>query len=125
MRFLPAEDGWEFDCVDGDFFVRGGPDGPDPARFDMARFAAARIGEFVSEANEYLSAFVVPERFEASGPWELMGADFGRAASDPSDTIDILLSLDGDGYGMWWVRFRFAGPQLPNYYPNQFGRRQM
>ena len=125
MRFEADNEGWVFGLKGGEFFVRGGSDSPDPARFDVAQVAAARIDEFVGEANGYLTAFVVPERFEASGPWELMGADFGRQGSDPADAIDVLLSLDGDGYGMWWVRFRFARPQLPRYYPNQFGRRQM
>ena len=125
MGYAADEGVWEIGCAGGDFAVRGGPDAPDPARLDLAWRAAARIDALAAEANAYLAAFVVPERFGAAGPWEWVGADFGRDPAAPADAIDLLLFLEGDGYGMWWVRFRFAGPQLPRFFPNQFGRRQM
>ena len=90
----------------------------------MAGFVAARLDEFVAEANGYLAAFVVPERFEASGEWELHGVEFGRNPADPPGTFEVLLVLDGDTYGLWGVRFALSGPPLDRYYPVQFSRRQ-
>jgi hypothetical protein len=124
LRHLPAEGGWAFDCQGGEFVVGGGPDHPDPARFDVAQFVAARIDEFVGEANGYLAAFVVPERFEACGPWALHGVEFGRDPADPTDMFEVLLVLDGDTYGLWGVRFQFSGTPLDRFYPVQFSRRQ-
>ena len=124
LRHLAAEGTWAYDHRGAEFVVAGEPDGPDHARLDVAGFVAARLDEFVAEANGYLSAFVVPERFEGSGPWELQGVEFGRNAIDASEVFEVLLVLDGDTYGLWGVRFVPSGPPLDRYYPVQFSRRQ-
>jgi hypothetical protein len=123
-RYLPAEDAWAFDYHGDEFVVFGGPEGPDPARLDAAGFVAARIDEFVAEANGYLAAFVLPEKFEASGLWELQGVQFGRNPVDPPKTFEMLLVIDGDPYGLWGVQFVHFSPPLDRYYPVQFSRRQ-
>jgi hypothetical protein len=84
----------------------------------------ARIGEFVAEANDYLAAFIVPERFQAFGPWELQGVEFGLNPADSPDVFEVMLVLDGDTYGLWGVRFGYSGPPLDRFYPVQFSRRQ-
>jgi hypothetical protein len=38
--------------------------------------------------------------------------------------FEVLVVLDGDGYGLWGVRFGFFGTPLDRYYPVQFSRRQ-
>ncbi len=124
LHFLPADGVWAYTHCGGEFVVAGGRGGPDPARLDLAGFVAARIEEFMAEANSYLSAFVVPERFEASGPWELHGVEFGRNPADLSSGFEILLVLDGDTYGLWGVRYALSGPPLDRFYPVQFKRRQ-
>jgi hypothetical protein len=124
LRYLPADGVWTFDFHSIEFVVAGGPDGPDSVRLDVARFVAARLDEFVSEANGYLAAFVVPERFEASGTWDLQSVEFGRAPDDPPDVFELMLVLDGDTYGLWGVRFKLSDPPLDCFYPVQFCRRQ-
>ncbi len=120
----PSEGVWVFDFQGCEFIVGGGPDGPDPAGLDLAEFVAAQIDEFVSEANGYLTAFVVPERFGASAPWKLQGIEFGRNTADPTDVFEVLLVLEGDTYGVWGVRFSFSSTPLDCFYPVQFSRRQ-
>jgi hypothetical protein len=136
---------WVYDCAGGEFVVRGGTDGPDPVRFDLAQRVAANIHAFVAEANRYLAAFVVPERFKAFGPWEFQAAEFGQQdaerfrsyrtsplspSGDRVDVFEILLFLGDDIYGIWGVRFgcsgTFGGPesQLDRFSPHGFRRLQ-
>jgi hypothetical protein len=124
LCFWPDEGVWAYSCRAAQFTVRGGPDGPEPARFDLAQRVARVIDAFLAEANAYLAAFVVPERFKAFGPWELQGADFGCRAAGAVDEFELLLFLGDDIYGEWGVRFGYAGDPLNRFYPRQFWRRQ-
>jgi hypothetical protein len=120
LRYWDTAGVWVFECVGGEFVIRGGPDGPDPIRLDLARRVAASISMFVAEANVYLAAFVAPERFKAFGPWNFEAAEFGQQsverfrayrtskcypADDRVDVFEIILSLGNDIYGVWGVRF--------------------
>jgi hypothetical protein len=67
LRRVRDPEAWALDFGDCEFVVRGGEDGPEPALFDLAERFAGQSDEFVRVANDYLAAFVVPERFEASG----------------------------------------------------------
>jgi hypothetical protein len=124
LDYLSAEGVWVFPCNSGQFAVCGGPDGQDPIRFVVAQRVAAHIDEFISEANDYLAVFVLPERFESSGPWEYERAEFGPQADDSVNVFEMSLTLHNDIYGWWAVRFVFAGSPLNRFYPNWFSRQQ-
>jgi hypothetical protein len=119
-----ARKAWSFEFDGIEFVVGGGPKGPRPDRLDVAERVATRIDAFVTEADEYLAAFVVPDRFEARRPWEVYSIEFGSQSSDLADEFEVLLLLAGDTYGLWGVRFRFRGPPLDRFYPIEFRRRQ-
>ncbi len=124
LRYLPADGMWMYECVGGEFELAGDADGPDPIRFDLAQRVAAHIDLFVTNANDYLLAFVVPGRFESRGPWMLQSVAFGLRLDDSVDDFELFLVLDGDTYGLWSVQFCLADTPLGRYFPNQFSRRQ-
>ncbi len=78
----------------------------------------------MTQANDYLSAFVNPERFESCRPWMLESVEFGRRLTDSVDDFEMFLVLDGDTYGLWSVRFGFVGAILNRHVPQQFSRRE-
>lgn len=116
---------WVYECGEVTFMVRGGPEGPEPFRFDLSLRVAANIDAFLAEANAYLATWVVPERFGGFGPWELQeGFEFGRRLDDPADVFDMHLYLGNDIYGAWGVRFGYGGALLDRFYAREFWRRQ-
>lgn len=124
VTYLPSDGVWVYDCVGVEFVVVGGANGPDSIRFEMAQQVASQIDAFVTQANDYLSAFVNPERFESCGPWMLESVEFGRRPTDSVDDFEMFLVLDGDTYGLWSVRFGFVGSILNRHVPQQFSRRE-
>jgi hypothetical protein len=127
-QHYPAEGLWGYECeAHGphavEFAVRGGPEGPDPARLVTAERVAAHLTEFVAAAREYLAAVADPDGIQAAA-WHLHGAEFGRDPADPTDTFELLLVLRGDGHGPWGVRFRADGPSRDRFVPSEIHPRQ-
>ncbi|HLX64398.1 MAG TPA: hypothetical protein VKX17_24200 [Planctomycetota bacterium] len=122
-----AEFVWRFDYQEIEFRVSGDSNGPNIARFDLARRVTAQIDEFRREAIDYLAHFVVPAHFGATASWYLVGVDFGLNKNDADvlDAFEIHFVLDEDGYGLWGVRFADSGKGREHYYPFEFNRQQV
>jgi hypothetical protein len=123
-HFGPATRSWSVECDGIEFVIGGGLRGPRHDRLEVAERVATRIAAFEAEADDYLAAFVTPDRFDAHRPWEICGIEFGIRPSDAADEFEVLLSLGGDTFGLWGVRFKFSGPPLDRFYPMEFRRRQ-
>ncbi len=50
--------------------------------------------------------------------------EFGRRPNDSVDDFEMFLVLDSDTYGLWSVRFGFAGSLLNRHIPQLFSRQQ-
>jgi len=113
---------WGFDWNELSFDV-GGERGPDKTSLELARRVAANFEPFVMAANEYLSAMVSLERFNATLPWIAQGFEFGIYREDSFTEFEVCLVIDGDTYGLWHVRFRDVGPPV-GFWPVAFSRQQ-
>lgn len=128
-QHYPAEALWGYECeAHGayavEFVVRGGSDGPDPARLELAERVAAHLAAFVAAAREYLAGFVDLREFQTTEPWDLQGAEFGRDPSDPLEVLELQMALRGDANELWSVRFGPSGPSHDRFVPKQFRRQQ-
>ena len=111
-QFLSREGMWRFPIEEYDLevLVAGSAEEPAPERVIFAKEVEKTLDDILKKAIAYLNAFVDLTKLESRGEWYPQALEFGRRKDDPADEFVILLTLDNDIYGFWYVKHKEISP---------------
>jgi len=72
----------------------------------FAKAVEKNLDDILKNAIIYLNAFVNHTKLESQGKWYPQALEFGRRKEDPADEFVLLLTLDNDIYGFWYVKHK-------------------
>jgi hypothetical protein len=126
LRYLPQEQVWLLASEEQEYevIIAGRPEGPNQDRLSVVEAVLSQSEQVFQQARTHLGSFVSYERLDSQGNWHIEGIEFGRREDDPCEQCEILLTLDGDLYGLWYVTCSFPSQLNGRLYPVAFGRRQ-
>lgn len=107
-QFLSSEGMWRFpiEGYDLEILVAGSAEEPAPERVNLAKQVEKALDDILKQAIAYLNAFVDFTKLESRGKWYPQALEFGRRKDDSTDEFVILLTLDNDIYGYWYVKHK-------------------
>ncbi len=126
LRYLPQEQVWLLtsDEYEYEVIIAGRPEGPKQDRLSVVELVLPQSEQLFQQARTYLASFVSYERLGSQGNWHIEGIEFGRREDDPCEQCEVLLTLDDDLYGLWYVTCSIPSQLNGRLYPVAFGRRQ-
>jgi hypothetical protein len=121
VRYMEAEGAWLCSSAEDDdieILVEGTQAQVNRARLALIEAVLLKYEQVTATAKSFLDEFVDRTRFADGGDWFIEG--ICSVSPDTEDEFTIQLTIAGDTYGFWTVKFR---SELGRYWPISLTRR--